>query len=158
MANRQPEVKAHGARSHGVKQRGAESFYLAVQINYEDTDAAGVVYYGNYLGYMERARNACLRSLGFPLTALKQQHSILFVVTEARLKYLAPAWLDDELNVTLEILQLKRASMVFGQQVRRNDKVLVDGEIKLAILNCETFKPRRMPADLADALEQWSFS
>ena len=136
-------------------ERGAR-FALPLQINYEDTDAGGVVYYGNYLGYMERARNACLRQLGFPLTHLARRHSVLFVVTDAKLKYLSAGRLDDELEVTLEIAQLKRASLVFRQQVRRRDEVLVDGEIRLGLLNSDTFKPCRMPAELADALSRWS--
>ncbi len=131
---------------------GGEVFSVALQINYEDTDAGGVVYYGNYLGYMERARNACLRRIGFPPSELEQRHSILFVVTEVRLNYLAAARLDDELIVTLEILHLRRASMVFRQQVRRDDQVLVDGEIKLALVNSDTFAPCRMPTELSDAL------
>ena len=138
-----------------TSERGAR-FALPLQINYEDTDAGGVVYYGNYLGYMERARNACLRQLGFPLTHLARRHSVLFVVTDAKLKYLSAGRLDDELEVTLEIAQLKRASLVFRQQVRRRDEVLVDGEIRLGLLNSDTFKPCRMPAELADALSRWS--
>ena len=139
----------------GAPGRG-EIFALPVQINYEDTDAGGVVYYGNYLGYMERARNACLRQMGFPLTRLKQRHAILFVVTEARLKYLAAAHLDDEIEVTLEILRLGRASLIFHQQVRRDGRVLVDGEIRLAVVNSDTFTPCRMPAELAGALGRWA--
>ena len=134
---------------------GGQVFSLPLQINYEDTDAGGVVYYANYLGYMERARNACLRRIGFPPSELAQRHSILFVVTEVRLNYLAAARLDDELIVTLEILHLRRASMVFRQQVRRDaprdGQVLVDGEIKLALVNSDTFAPCRMPTELADA-------
>ena len=139
---------------------GGQVFSLPLQINYEDTDAGGVVYYANYLGYMERARNACLRRIGFPPSELAQRHSILFVVTEVRLNYLAAARLDDELIVTLEILHLRRASMVFRQQVRRDaprdgrrdEQVLVDGEIKLALVNSDTFAPCRMPTELTDAL------
>ena len=137
-----------------TRGRGA-AFVLPLPINYEDTDAGGVVYYANYLGYMERARNACLRRMGFPLTRLRQQHCVLFVVTEARLKYRLAARLDDEIEVTLEILRLGRASMVFRQQVQRDGRLLVDGEIKLALVNSETFAPCRIPAPLAGALRQW---
>ena len=134
-------------------------FALTVHINYEDTDAGGVVYYANYLGYMERARNACLRQLGFPPGRLMRAHSTLFVVLEVKLKYLAPAHLDDELEVTLELVQLRRASLVFRQRVRRRgerDSVLVDGEVRLGALDSDTFKPRRLPGALADALSRWS--
>lgn len=133
--------------------RPAHPFALPLQINYEDTDAAGVVYYGNYLGYMERARNACLRELGFSLTRLQQEFAVLFVVVEARLKYLSPARLDDEVDVTLEILRLRQVSLVFAQQVWRDDEILVDGEIRLALLNSDTFTPCCIPQELADALQ-----
>lgn len=78
------------------------------------------------------------------------------MVTEARLKYLSAARLDDELEATLEILRLRRASLVFRQQVRRGGRVLVDGEIKLAVVNGDTFTPCRMPGELAEALGRWS--
>lgn len=138
-------------RLTGKRQRGAV-FSLRLPVNYEDTDAAGVVYYGNYPGYMERARNACLRELGFSLTRLKQQYSLLFVVIEANLKYRSPARLDDEIEVTMEVLRLRHVSMALAQQVRRNDKILVDAKIKLAMVNSDTLKPCRMPAELAAAL------
>ena len=143
------------AKHNQVHNRGT-TFSIPLQINYEDTDAAGVVYYGNYPGYMERARNACLRGLGFPLNKLTQQYSVLFVVSEVRLKYLSAARLDDELEVTVEILQLKRASVVFAQQVRRGGEVLVDGEIRLALVNNDTFRPCRIPQELAGALNRQS--
>ena len=143
-------------RGHNQVHNRGTTFSIPLQINYEDTDAAGVVYYGNYPGYMERARNACLRGLGFPLNKLTQQYSALFVVSEVRLKYLSAARLDDELEVTVEILQLKRASIVFAQQVRRGGEVLVDGEIRLALVNNDTFRPCRIPQELADALNRQS--
>ncbi|MGR3985075.1 MAG: acyl-CoA thioesterase [Gammaproteobacteria bacterium] len=135
---------------------GAREFSIRLSINYEDTDAAGVVYYGNYPGYMERARNACLRQLGFPLRCLERKHGAVFAVTEAHLKYRAPAVLDDEIEVALKLLTLRRASLVFAQQVRCDGRALVDARIALAMLGAANGKPRRMPAELADALRRWS--
>ena len=77
-------------------------FNWPVRVYYEDTDAGGVVYYGNYLGYMERARNAFLRSLGWPLTRVLDDYNLLFVVTEASINYHAPAMLDDEIQVRFQ--------------------------------------------------------
>lgn len=134
------------ARPHG------EGYALRLPINYEDTDVGGVVYYANYLGYMERARNAYLRHLGFPLTVLAERHQALFVVTEARLRYLAPARLDDEIEVGVALRRLRRASLEFVQQVRRGDEILVQGELKLATVHSQTFKPRRIPPPLETAL------
>ncbi|MGI9311221.1 MAG: YbgC/FadM family acyl-CoA thioesterase [bacterium] len=128
------------------------AFAVQLQVNYEDTDAGGVVYYANYLGYMERARNACLRDLGFPPAQLEQRHSIVFAVTEAHLIYRAPARLDDELEATMQVARLARASMTVTQQVRRAREVLVDARIKLAALNSASGRPCRMPPPLVDAL------
>ena len=131
-------------------QSGDGEFSIPLLVNYEDTDAGGVVYYGNYLAYMERARNAFLRSKGFPLSMLTRDHQILFVVTEASLRYLLPAKLDDELEITLDISKIRGASVQFHHQVRRGREILVDGVIMLAVLNSETFQPRRIPEFLRD--------
>ncbi len=127
-------------------------FSIPVQINYEDTDAGGVVYYANYLAYMERVRNAYLREKGYPLRLLAEEHGLLFVVTDAKLKYLSPAQLDDLLQVTLEIEKLSGAGMVFGHRVLRGEECLVRGEIKLAILNNKSFQPCRIPQFLRNSL------
>lgn len=121
------------------------AYQHSIVINYEDTDAGGVVYYGNYLGYMERARNAYLRELGYPLSALQQDSQVLFVVTDVRLKYLVPARLDDELLVTLDITNMTAASILFHHKVMRESEILVEGEIMLAVLDTGSFKPKRIP-------------
>ncbi len=128
-------------------------FSLPVQINYEDTDAGGVVYYANYLAYMERVRNACLRQLGYPLAELQQQ-CLLFVVVEAKIKYIKPAKLDDLIEVTLEVLEIRGASIFFAHQVVRNGELLVDATIRLATLRSDTFSPCRIPEDLRQSLHR----
>ena len=134
------------------KQTGLEPFSICVNINYEDTDAGGVVYYGNYLAYMERARNAYLRHHGFPLGVLAEQHNILFVVTDAHIRYLSPARLDDELKITLEIEKAGAASVVFQHHVFRGQDKLVEAKVKLATINSESFKPFRIPASVKKCL------
>ena len=129
-----------------------EVFAVQVPINYEDTDAGGVVYYGNYLGYMERVRNAFLRSRGFPLNMLAQDYRLLFVVTDAKLRYFAPARLDDVLKVTLAMGKIGGASIVFEHQALRGEECLVHAEVKLATLNCDTFAPCRIPENLKSRL------
>lgn len=126
-------------------QSSNREFSIPLLVNYEDTDAGGVVYYGNYLAYMERVRNAFLREKGYPLSALTRDHKVLFVVTEASLRYLLPAKLDDELEITLGISKIRGASVQFHHQVLRNGQVLVDGVIMLAVLNSDTFTPMRIP-------------
>lgn len=123
-------------------------FSIPLFINYEDTDAGGVVYYGNYLGYMERVRNAFLRQHGFPLGVLAEKHHIMFVVREVRLRYLLPARLDDELEVTLGVAGKRGAVVLFRHQVLRGDELLVEGEVTLATISNVTFKPCRIPVIL----------
>ena len=137
-----------------VREMEAHRFSISVRINYEDTDAGGVVYYANYLAYMERARNACLRELGFPLSELQRNQKLIFVVAEANLKYLLPARLDDLIEITLTVLEIKGATLKLAQQVVRNGKLLVDSTIKLVTLNSDTFSPCRIPEKLRKSLEQ----
>lgn len=131
-------------------------FAVAVTVDYADTDAGGVVYYANYLAYMERARNAWLRALGFPLTRLARCHRVLFTVVEAHLHYHAPGRLDDELQATARIMRLQRASLRFRQTVQRGGARLVDAEIRLGAVNSDTFKPCKLPAELTAAIGRWS--
>jgi acyl-CoA thioester hydrolase len=129
-------------------------FSIPVQINYQDTDAGGVVYYGNYLGFMERARNGYLRKHGFPLRTLEQQHKIIFVVTHADLNYLLPARLDDEIEITLRVLAVSGAAVIIEHWVICEEKKLVHGEIKLVTINKDSFKPCRIPADLKSVFSE----
>ena len=99
-------------------QNEAQPFALKCRVYYEDTDAGGIVYYVNYLKFMERARTECLRSLGFAQSQLAGEN-LLFVVHSAEARYHAPARLDDELFITAEVIELNRASLRFRQQVRR---------------------------------------
>lgn len=139
----------------------ASRFALSLTVDYADTDAGGVVYYANYLAYMERARNAWLRALGFPLMVLARRHCVLFTVVEAHLHYRAPGRLDDELLATLRIIKLQRASIRFRQTVQRagagdgGDGTLVDAEIRLGAVNGATFKPCKLPAELTCAIDRW---
>ena len=128
-------------------------FSIPVHINYEDTDAGGVVYYGNYLGYMERARNAYLRQHGFPLLLLARDYKIIFVVTDVSIKYLFPARLDDELQVTLEIQKMGAATVMFVHEVLKEGKCLVQASVNLATINSETFKPCRIPKNIRSCLD-----
>ena len=129
-------------------------FSLPLVINYEDTDAAGVVYYANYLAYMERVRNACLRDAGFPLSRVRDDYGAVFVVTEENLRYRGPAKLDVEISVTLAVSRIRGASRVFQQQVLRDGELPVDGLIRLATLDSDTFSPRRMPEVIRQALDR----
>lgn len=115
---------------------------------YEDTDAGGVVYYANYLRYMERGRNQYLREMGRSIRQY-QDDGILFIVAEANVKYRSPAGLEDDLVVETWIEEGRRSSVTFGQTVRRqgDDAVLVEGRIKVACIGTN-LKPRRLPEEL----------
>jgi tol-pal system-associated acyl-CoA thioesterase len=115
---------------------------------YEDTDAGGVVYYANYLRYMERGRNQYLGELGRSIREY-QDAGILFIVVEVNVKYLSPAGLDDQLVVETWIQEGRRSSVTFGQRIKREgeDSVLVEGAVKVACIGTN-MKPRRLPEEL----------
>ena len=128
-----------------------QPFELITRVYFEDTDAGGIVYYVNYLKFMERARTELVRSLGFDQSAL-QRENIIFVVHSVSARYHAPARLDDELVVSAAVLELKRASIRFVQQVKRTDgQLLCEGEVVVACVSADRYKPRIIPATLSEA-------
>ena len=129
----------------------AGEFSLDLRVYIEDTDAGGIVYYVNYLKFMERARTEYMRSLGFGKDYIFN-HDLMFVVRDVVVQYLRPATLDDELVATAAIRQLKGASMVMYQRVERGGEVLAQGEMTIACVDRAGVKPRRMPADMVAAL------
>jgi acyl-CoA thioester hydrolase len=129
-----------------------DAFTLAVKVYYEDTDAGGVVYYANYLRFMERARTEWLAHLGLPLPELVRRHGALFVVSKVRIDYHQPARLGDALSVSVEVRERGAACLVLAQQVRRGDALLTDADVTLAWVDTGRLKPRRLPGALADAL------
>lgn len=133
---------------------GAE-FSLPLRVYIEDTDAGGIVFYVNYLKYMERARTDFMRSLGFPREVIFNDE-MMFVVSDVALKYHQPARLDDELEATAALRQVRGASLQLHQSVRhsgnRGGAPLVDGDITIACVSPETLQPRRIPADMLATL------
>jgi acyl-CoA thioester hydrolase len=121
---------------------------LPVRVYYEDTDAAGVVYYANYLRFLERARTEWLAALGHPLGELERAHGIVFVVRRIEIDYLAPARLFDRLDVTVAIQRVGRASLLARQEVRRAGTTLVSAIVELACIDSVQWKPRRIPVRL----------
>jgi len=130
-----------------------QPFRLPVRVYYEDTDAAGVVYYANYLKFMERARTEWLEALGFPLAAFEREHGVVFVVHRCEIDYLSPARLNDALDVSVEPVKLGAATIKARQDVRRGNDVLTSALVTLACLDAERWRPARMPASLAAILE-----
>lgn len=127
------------------------SLSLPVRVYIEDTDAGGIVYYVNYLKFMERARTELLRSLGFGKTAIFDDE-LMFVVHSTQIKYLSPARLDELLDVTATVEKTGRSFMLFEQQVRRNGELLCQADVKIACVNQTSMQPSRMPGHLLSAL------
>lgn len=131
-----------------------EFFTFPVRVYYEDTDAGGVVFYANYLKYMERARTEWLRALGFEQQRLAADEDALFAVVKVTLNYRRPARLDDLLEVGARVTEMGRSSIVFEQFVRRaaDDTVLAEGEVRVACLT-NAFKPRSIPEAIRKSLQ-----
>ena len=129
------------------------NFNWLVRVYYEDTDSGGVVYYANYLKYMERARSEFLRHLGFEQDQLISQQNIIFAVRSVQLDYKSPARFNDELSVTADLIELKKASMLFEQKIFRihqPDKILCQGQIRIACLQADSFKPCAIPQNIME--------
>ncbi len=128
-------------------------FAFPVRVYYEDTDAAGVVNYANYLKFLERARTEWLDRHAIPLPELERTHGVVFVVTRAEIDFRGAARLGDRLEATAVFEAAGRAQLVAHQTVRRGAEVLVDARIRLACLAREGWKPARVPAELARLLD-----
>ncbi len=125
-------------------------FCLPIRVYVEDTDVGGIVYYANYLKYIERARTEFMRSLGYDKPALFD--GLMFEVHSLELKYLKPALLDDEVVATAEIIKAGGSSFLLRQEVRRGGDVLVTGTVKAACLDYETKRPVAIPASILTVL------
>lgn len=127
------------------------AFSLSLRVYIEDTDAGGIVYYVNYLKYMERARTEFMRSLGHNKGAIFNA-DLMFVVAETQIKYLKPARLDDELAVSAEVLSVRGASLQFAQQISRHGEILCAGTVQVACVARHSLKPTRIPAEMLTQL------
>jgi tol-pal system-associated acyl-CoA thioesterase len=130
-------------------------FRWPVRVYYEDTDAGGVVYYANYLRFLERARTEWLASLGFTLTALQSDYRAVFVVHRLDIEYRKPARLYDALEVTLALATLGRSRFAVVQDVFRGDEQLVGARVALACLDPVSWRPTRIPAPVAVKIDLW---
>lgn len=127
-------------------------FTWPVRVYWEDTDAGGVVYYANYLKFLERARSEWLRALGLSQTVLAQRDGVLFVVRHVAVEFLAPARFDDHLEVRSVPEELGGASMTLMQEVLRGDKLLLTARVRIACVRSADFKPARIPPHVMQRL------
>lgn len=127
-------------------------FKWPVRVYFEDTDAGGVVFYGNYLKFYERARTEWLRSLGIGQQFLKDEYNILFVVKNVSVEYRRPAVLDDHLQVTAEISEIRGASLEFRQAVWRDDTLLSTARAKIVCVHKDRMKPVPIPETVTEKM------
>jgi acyl-CoA thioester hydrolase len=125
--------------------------HLAVRIYYEDTDAGGIVYYANYLRYLERARTEVLRQFGCSQQELLGK-GVGFVVRSAQLDYRLPARLDDLVEVVTRISEVGRAQIFFSQCIERDGQRLLDATIRVACIDPASGRPIGIPRDLRETL------
>jgi acyl-CoA thioester hydrolase len=123
-----------------------------IRVYYEDTDLAGIVYYANYLKFIERARTEWVREIGIDQGALKAEAGIVFAVRRIEADYLVPAKFDDMLSVETHLLKVTGARLVLDQKVMRDDVALFQSEVTLVALS-DTGAPKRLPADIRRRLE-----
>jgi acyl-CoA thioester hydrolase len=130
----------------------ARPFRHRLRVYWEDTDAGGVVFYANYLKFFERARTEWLRELGFGQQALREATGAIFIVAETRVSYRRPARLDDELEVSVELREAGRASMLIAQQAWRGSELLAEGDIRIGCVDAGTFRPMRIPTTILETI------
>jgi acyl-CoA thioester hydrolase len=138
------------------RTKGAEPFAWRVRVYWEDTDGGGIVYYANYLRFMERARTEYLRSAGLNQSELLATRGLVFVITSAHIDYRRPARLDDELLVTCRIVERSRATFSFAQEIHRGSlagELLVEGHTRVACLENATLRPRPLPDALLRSID-----
>ena len=126
-----------------------KEFIWQIRVYYEDTDAGEVVFYANYLKFMERARTEWLRKIGFDHKILKEKYKLLFAVKNLTIDYIKPGHLDDLLTVTSKLLESRKASLTFGQNIKNeNNELLSEAKVKVACINSKTLKASPMPDEL----------
>ncbi|MEM7024047.1 MAG: tol-pal system-associated acyl-CoA thioesterase [Pseudomonadota bacterium] len=125
--------------------------HFRVRVFYEDTDAAGVVYHANYLRFAERGRTEMLRCLGLDHHALRTRFDLVFAVRRCAVDFIAPAILDDDLEIRTGLARLGGASLDLEQQIFRDERRLTRLEVRLAMISSQ-MRPKRLPVSLLDAM------
>lgn len=127
-------------------------FSIQLRVYYQDTDAGGVVFHGQYFAFMERARTEMLNALGYDLARFAESHGVLFMVHSLTATFHVPARLNELISVSAEVAKMRRASLVFRQRIERGTELLVEGEVTIALVDRVRLKPARMPQELKNAL------
>jgi acyl-CoA thioester hydrolase len=125
-----------------------QTFIWPIRIYYEDTDVGGVVYYANYLNFLERARTEMLRTHGFEQDQLMINEAIIFAVRAIKIDYLSPARFNDQIEISSKICQIKQVSLSFDQAITREDTLLCKAIVRIACLDVTTLRPKTIPPTL----------
>ena len=132
-----------------------ENFFHKLKVYYEDTDSGGVVYYANYLKFLERARTEALFSIGFSNKKIQEKFNSLIIVKSCNIDYKKSAYLEDELNIKSYILSLRKTSFVMNQTIIKNKIVIVEAKIHLVFVN-EKAKPIKIPKLVVDKFKPYT--
>ena len=124
-----------------------ENFFHKLKVYYEDTDSGGVVYYANYLKFLERARTEALFSIGFSNKKVKEQFNSLIIVKSCNIEYNKPAHLEDELNVRSFVKSITKTSFFMNQIITKRDEIIVEAQIHLVFVN-DQGKPVKIPDEI----------
>ena len=130
----------------------AKKFNFNIKVYYEDTDAGGVVYYANYLKFLERARSEAIHSLGFSNKGLLENHGILLIVKSCNIQYKKPAQLEDLLEISSEATSFTKTSILMKQLILKNKDIISEAEVHLVAVDNKG-KPTKIPDQLKRKLE-----
>ena len=124
-----------------------ENFFHKIKVYYEDTDSGGVVYYANYLKFLERARTEALYSIGFSNKILRDKYKTLIIVKSCNIDYKKPAYLEDELNVRSFVKSITKTSFFMNQIITKGDSIIVEAKIHLVFID-RNGKPVKIPEEI----------
>ena len=130
----------------------AKKFNFTVKVYYEDTDSGGVVYYANYLKFLERARSEAIYTLGFTNSGLLEKYNILLIVKSCNIEYKKPAKFEDKINIISEVISFTKTSFTMKQCILRNNELITEANVHIVIVD-KNGKPSKIPEELKKKLE-----
>ena len=130
------------------------SFKYELKIYYEDTDAGGVVYYANYLKFLERARSEAIYEMGFSNTELKKEFGVLIIVKSCNIDYKKPAIFEDKLSIISTIKEITKTSFIMEQNINRDKELIAYADIHLVSVNLDG-RPTKIPEILKNKLSEY---
>lgn len=128
---------------------------VTYRVYFEDTDAGGVMYHGNYINFCERGRTEFLRACGFTNQKILKEQGVIFVVAQLTANYLKPLVLEDEIEVETALARAKNTSMIIRHAITKDGESVFEAEVALVCVNKETLKPTRIPGDIREAFESY---